>query len=333
MGTVSAEAGHAAAVRAVLAVDGGGSKTDVVLLSLDGELLARERGPGSNPQITGLAESVSVIEILVGKALARTSVELAGSSVYLAGMDLPAEITAFREAVSEAPWFREDSVVEVDLLALLRAGTSEPDAVAVVCGTGINAVGVRADGATSRFPSLGRISGDWGGGGDLGAEVLWHAVRAEDGRGPQTELRDLVLAEFSVVSVAEVFEALHFGRIPGRAVVELAPLLFTAAASGDQVAAAVVARQAEEIVTMAVTSLRRLGLIEEPVPVVLGGSVLAAGHRELLNAVERGLALRAPKAHTELVTASPVLGAGLLALEHAGAGRNALLRAEAALTG
>lgn len=322
---------NSAAVRGVLAVDGGGSKTDVVLLSLEGDLLARERGPGSNPQITGLAESIAVIDGLVCEALTSSSVELVGSSVYLAGMDLPAEIASFRNAVSELSWFDDDSVVEVDLLALLRAGTSEPNAVAVVCGTGINAVGVRADGATSRFPSLGRISGDWGGGGDLGAEVLWHAVRAEDGRGPGTELRDLILAQFSVSSVSEVVEALHFDRIPDRAVVELTPLLFTAAASGDQVASELVRRQAEEIVTMAVTSLRRLGLLEEPVPVVLGGSVLAAAHPELMTAVERGLALWAPKAHTKLVTASPVLGAGLLALESVGALRGAVSRAEAAL--
>lgn len=320
-----------AAVRGVLAVDGGGSKTDVVLLSLEGDLLARERGPGSNPQITGLTESIAVIDGLVRKALTSSSVELVGSSVYLAGMDLSAEIAAFRNAVSKLSWFGDDSVVEVDLLALLRAGTSEPNAVAVVCGTGINAVGVRADGATSRFPSLGRISGDWGGGGDLGAEVLWHAVRAEDGRGPGTELRDLILAQFSVSAVSEVVEALHFDRLPDRAVVELTPLLFTAAASGDQVASKLVRRQAEEIVTMAVTSLRRLDLLEEPVPVVLGGSVLAAAHPELMTAVERGLALWAPKAHTKLVTASPVLGAGLLALEQVGASRAAVARAEAML--
>ena len=63
------------------------------------------------------------------------------------------------------------------------AGTEEPDAVAVVCGTGINCIGVRADGAHARFPALGAISGDWGGGWYLGEQALWHAARAVDGRG------------------------------------------------------------------------------------------------------------------------------------------------------
>jgi hypothetical protein len=57
-----------------------------------------------------------------------------------------------------------------------------------VCGAGINCVGTRADGRVWRFQSLGRISGDWGGGNQLGYDMLWLAVRAEDGRG-ETEVR------------------------------------------------------------------------------------------------------------------------------------------------
>jgi N-acetylglucosamine kinase-like BadF-type ATPase len=64
--------------------------------------------------------------------------------------------------------------VENDSFALLRAGTADANAVAVVCGAGINCVGTRADGKTSRFLSLGKISGDWGGGNQLGYDTLWH---------------------------------------------------------------------------------------------------------------------------------------------------------------
>ncbi|WP_285725588.1 N-acetylglucosamine kinase [Psychromicrobium xiongbiense] len=319
--------GDLTATSGVLAIDGGGSKTDVVVLSLEGALLARERGTGTNPQVIGVRESVVVLDGLVERALTRAPVTLLGSSVYLAGMDLPAEIATFRRAAAAQSWLSDASVVDVDLFALLRAGTSAPDAVAVVCGTGINAVGVRADGATSRFASLGRVSGDWGGGGDLGAEVLWHAVRAEDGRGPQTALRELVLRHCSASSVGELVQSLHFGHVPARTVTGLAPLLFEAAESGDPIAASVVDRQAEEIATMAVTSLRRLDLLDRSVPVVLGGSVLAASHPGLIGGIERALAGRAPLAHIELVTAPPILGAGLLALEHVGADGRAVARA------
>ena len=77
-------------------------------------------------------------------------------------------------------------MLDNDLFALLEAGTDSPDAVAVVCGTGVNAVGRAADGRTVRFPALGSISGDWGGGGQLGMQALSHAARAVDGRGPRS---------------------------------------------------------------------------------------------------------------------------------------------------
>ena len=66
--------------------------------------------------------------------------------------------------------------------------------------------------ATARFAALGPISGDWGGGSGLGEEALWHAARAEDGRGPATALHAAVLAGMGVATIAELTEDIHFGR-------------------------------------------------------------------------------------------------------------------------
>jgi hypothetical protein len=108
-----------------------------------------------------------------------------------------------------------------------------------VCGAGINCVGVAPDGRTARFPSLGRISGDWGGGHQLGEEALWWAVRGEDGRGPRTALQEAVSLHFGLPRVSDVTEALHFSRVPETRLTELTPLLFAVAEEGDDVAAIV----------------------------------------------------------------------------------------------
>lgn len=304
----------------VLAVDGGGSKTDVVALSANGELLARIRGAGSNLDVLGVDGSLDVIRELAQDVLAslpgRT---LLHTSIYLSGIDLPAEIEAFSQALSKEAWVGgaagAGSTVDNDLFALLRAGTNEPDAVAVVCGSGINAVGVRSDGATARFPALGVISGDWGGGGCLGRQALWHAARAEDGRGPATLLQELVPRAYGLSTVMEVIEGLHFNRLESRSVLNLTRVLFDAAERGDAVAEGDIDRQAEEIVTLVRTVLRRLELDDTQVPVVLGGSILAANHPTLMRGIGDGLRQHAPQARIELVTAPPILGAGLLALE------------------
>lgn len=313
----------------VLAVDGGGSKTDVVAIGLDGTIVGHARGPGSNPQTRGWAVAGPILDDVRARVVGDLGDrEILTTHVYLAGLDLPDEITAATEAL--AHWGADGGAPDVldnDLFALLRAGTLSPDAVAVVCGTGINAIGVRADGASARFPALGEVSGDWGGGAGIGAQALWHAIRAEDGRGPETALRDLVAGEFGAATVREVVEALHFERLPSEAVNDLAPVLFAAAEDGDRIACTVVDRQAEEIVLMADVLLRRLGLQDAPVPVVLGGSVLAAQDPRLVAGVLAGLAERAPAVQPVWVREPPVVGAALLALEAAGASSEALATA------
>lgn len=318
----------------VIAVDGGGSKTDAVLLSHDGHLLAHDRGPGSSPQVDGLESSVSTVDAVVNSVLGtRGPDELAQVHLYLSGLDFAAEISAYRAGIAPLSWAIDGTVVDNDLLALLRAGTDAPDAVAIVCGTGINAIGVRGDGVTARFPAVGAISGDWGGGGTLGAEALWHAARADDGRGPHTLLLEKVREAFGVDDLSTAIEDLHFERRSRSSVTALSPVVFAAANEGDAVAIALVQRQAEEIVAYTRVCLTRLGLADQQVPVVVGGGVARARHPLLVEGVRAGLADVAPHARLQIVEAAPILGAGLLALAASGASSEALATARAELAG
>ncbi|MET0725703.1 MAG: BadF/BadG/BcrA/BcrD ATPase family protein [Leifsonia sp.] len=320
--------------RLVVAVDGGGSKTHAVVLDLDGAVLGESTGPGASPHLIGLDASTRVIDETVRTALAAwPHATIAHTAVYLSGLDLPPEIDAFTEVFRRFPWVPDSVVVENDLFALLRSGTDEPDAVAVVCGTGINAVGIRSDGAVVRFPALGMISGDWGGGWHLGEQALWHAARAVDGRGPSTSLVDRLPRVFGLPDIAALIEELHFERIPNADLARLCPAVFAAAASGDLIAGGLVDRQAEEIVALAGASLRRLGLEDSHVPVVLGGGVLAAADDRLLSGVRSGVARVAPAARIELVRARPLVGAAALALDRAGSTAEAIGRARRALAG
>ena len=316
----------------VLTVDGGGSKTDVVLLDTEGELLSWERGAGSSPQLRGLGPSVRVIDELVRRALGgRAPARLAHAGLYLSGLDLAEEVDAFRRAVAVHDWAAGPMVADNDLHALLRAGTDATDAVAVICGTGMNAIGVRHDGAVVRFPALGPLSGDWGGGGELGDAVVWHAARAEDGRGPRTALRAMLLAAVGARSVGELIEDVHLGRRADEGFAALSPLVFAAARAGDDVAQGVVRRQADEVVAFATACIDRLDLADADIPVVFGGGVARARDPLLLEQIRAGLSMRAPRARLGVVDAPPVLGAALLALADAGAHAGALERATTSL--
>jgi N-acetylglucosamine kinase-like BadF-type ATPase len=318
----------------VIAVDGGGSKTDAVAVDLHGQVLAHSRGPASNPQTQGLRRAVAVVDELVTEVLMAAGAPHRGVGVFLAGLDLEVEVEAFREAAAHLPWATAGTpIFDNDMLALLRTGTKQTDAVAVVCGTGINCIGVRADGATARFPALGAISGDWGGGSQLGEEALWFAARAVDGRGVPTVFTHTIPAHFGLSDVQAVIEALHFGRLSYSALATLSPVVLGAADRGDAAALDILNRQAQEIVTLANAAIARLELTGTPLPVVLGGGVLAAGNAHLLGLIESGLAEVAPLARLSLVRDRPIVGAALLTLEAAGVSQEHEDAARAALVG
>ncbi|GCB49332.1 N-acetylglucosamine kinase [Streptomyces sp. NL15-2K] len=302
----------------VLAVDAGNSKTDVAVVAADGTVLATARGGGFRPPAVGVEAAVDKVAETVARAFATARVTSVDHvSACLANADFPVEEEQLAAALHARAWGTSVRVRN-DTFAVLRAGVTEPRGVAVVCGAGINCVGMRPDGRTARFPALGRISGDWGGGWGLAEEALWHAARAEDGRGAPTALARTLPAHFGLPSMYALIEALHLEHVEPTRRHELTPVLFSTAASGDRVARALVDRLADEVTTMATVALTRLDLLDEETPVLLGGGVLAARHPQLDDGVRDLLAERAPKAVPRVVTASPVLGAALLGLDRMG---------------
>lgn len=322
------DGGTAARPRLALAVDGGNSKTDVALVSEDGEVLATGRSGPFAPQREGVAAAVGVVET----ALAALGGVPAGGfghvSACLAGADLPVEEEALAREFT-ARGFGAGVVVRNDTFALLRAGASASWGVAVVCGAGVNAVGVSPTGEVARFPALGRLSGDWGGGHGLAEEALWHAARAEDGRGVPTALADLIMSHFGTGTVEELVLEIHFGRLGEGRLHELAPGVFAVAAAGDPVARSLIERQAEEVAVLAEVCLRRLGLLETATEVVLGGGLLTARDPLLTSLLDAAFALRAPRAKLVVADVPPVMGAALLALDHLSAPEPAKARLRA----
>jgi N-acetylglucosamine kinase-like BadF-type ATPase len=315
------------AAAAVLAIDGGNSKTDVALVAADGGLLATVRGGPSNHQVIGTERATKELTTLVRDVAELAGIQADGhvaehTSACLAGADLPVEEAELNRLVQSLGWSATSDVVN-DTFAVLRAGVPDDGphwGIGVVCGAGINCVGVAPDGQTTRFLSLGELSGDWGGGGELGPQALWWAVRAEDGRGPETELRPAVAAHFGLKRVEDVVIGMHLGTIDYSARHELVPLLFAVAGRGDKVARDVVLRQATEICRMVTVAARRLDLSAAPgVPVILGGSLMTARDPLLSQAIADDLAAHLPGAQICVVDVPPVVGAALLGLDRVGA--------------
>jgi len=84
----------------VVAVDGGGSKTDVVALTLDGELVGRSRGRAAARTTSGCILSRPRRHSCLRGGRRRVVVR---AGLYLSGLDLAREVSDYRRAVAGCP--------------------------------------------------------------------------------------------------------------------------------------------------------------------------------------------------------------------------------------
>jgi N-acetylglucosamine kinase-like BadF-type ATPase len=304
---------------AVLAVDGGNSKTDLALVSRGGALLALLKGPTISHQQVPIETAMDRLRSLVSDARREGGVRgpIAIGSFCVAGADFPRDVRLLRDAI-DAAGVAGRIEVRNDAFAALRAGSPSGWGVVVICGAGVNAVGVGPDGREARLAAVGDLSGDWGGGMGVGREALAAAVRARDGRGAPTRLAELVPQALGTRRPIDVTRAMYDGRMSQRRLEELAPVVFAAAADGDVVARSIVDRLADELAVMAVAIARRLRVASRDVDVVLTGGVFRTTEPGFYARLGERLAGGLPRARVRRLTARPVLGAALLGLDALG---------------
>jgi N-acetylglucosamine kinase-like BadF-type ATPase len=321
----------------LLAVDGGGSKVDAVLLTRDGRIVTAARVPNHRPDGRSPKDDLETVEVAVSEVLegagdGRGLRPVPRLGMYcLAGADLPQDDRRIMRWLSRQGW-TGDVVLRNDTFAVLRAGTERGWGVGIVCGFGTNCSAIGPDGREYRLPAIGDLSGDWGGGTDIGPAALWHAMRAKDGRGDRTSLVRLVPEHFGMRHPRQVMEAVYFERLARERLGELSPVVFGAARNGDEVARSIVDRQADEIATMAIAAIRKLHMVDLDVHVVLGGGIFHNEFSAFFERLDERLTSVVPHAKVIILKGPPVVGAALLALDHAGAPKLAYHRVRDGLT-
>ena len=316
----------------LLAVDGGASKTDAWVLVADGSVVGAARGEGSNHQFSGMDAAMDAVGAVLDAAIADAGATgrarpIARRGVFcMAGLDLPVDEERLVAAIGARGWVDSASVFN-DSFAVLRAGAPAGWGVGVVCGSGLNCVGLGPEGSVVRFPSLGELSGDLAAGGSwLGVRALGLALRSRDGRGAPTVLADAVPAHFGRVDPETVLSDVYSGALGYARLFELAKVCIEAASSGDQVASEAVDFLADEVVAMITAATTRLGVAGSQVDVVLGGGLFDSEYPGFGRRIEHRVRSVVPRAVFWYLDAAPVLGAALLALDAVGASEEAKQR-------
>lgn len=314
----------------VVGVDGGNTKTVVLVARPDGTVVGYGRGGGGDiyslPRGT---RTIPAVEHAMEAALAQAGIgvdSLAAGAFSMAGADWPEDFALIHELMAHLHYGRKLMVVN-DALGALRAGSPDGTGVVVVCGTGA-AIGARnADGRawhTSFWQGVHGAS-------QLGQKALDAVYRAELGIEEPTSLRARALHYWQrpdVEGVLHLLTALDAEASHG--VRHFAHVLLDEAAAGDAVAHRIVSEHAAALGDYALVAARKTGLQAQPFTLVLAGGVLRHPSSLLADTMVARVRAVQPAVVAVNSTFEPAVGALLLALESIDIPTDAPLRARLA---
>ena len=298
----------------VLGVDGGGSATRCVIMSTGGEALATGKAGPSNPITVGAEKALANILEAVDEASARSGVhEFMASRLGVAGTD---RSRLRQELLDEMPGSFGDTQIVSDAASALAGGTGCRPGVAVIAGTGSIAYGENTLRETARAGGWGWRLGDEGSGYTIGLNAIMAALKAHDGRAPETLLKEKIVGQLGLDGIEGIIDWVYEpGREP-RDIAYLVPLVREAEAVGDEAAALVMAEAGAELGLVANAVIRRLGL-SGGFPVSLNGGVFKQPSGYIM-AFEEVVRREAPECALIEPRLPPLLGSGLLALRAVG---------------
>ncbi len=155
----------------------------------------------------------------------------------------------------------------------LAGATPGGQGIIVIAGTGSISLGRNAQGQTARAGGWGYIFGDEGSAFDLVRRALRSALRMEEGWGPPTALRQILLDATGSRDAGEALHSFYREEWPRSRVAALAPLVETAAENGDAAAAEALAGSARELAFLAGAVREQLWTPGEPVNVAYAGGL------------------------------------------------------------
>ncbi len=292
--------------------DGGGTKTAVAYMHMNGAVLGRSLfGPlnpnGNSPDQVRQTVREAVVDM---KKMPGGLCGCAVLQVGFAGASNPSAGILLEQAIREEG-FSGELRLAGDHETMLYGAVGREGAV-LISGTGSICMGKNGWGETARCGGWGYLIGDEGSGYAIGRDILAAVARAHDGRGPNTLLSGQVFETLGISRMEELIRFVYDPATDKAKIASLAPLLISALEREDEAARAIAVRAAGELALMAATVLGRLSL--EAGVIALTGSILTQ-MPAIRQRVEEELASRYPALSCIQPRQDAAVGAAAMALE------------------
>ena len=304
------------AQHSVVGVDGGGSKTEAIILDNDLRVIGEGRSGPSNPLRVGLTSAAAAVREAIDNACAAAKIrrsDLESAEVGLAG----ARRHELRERMREMLLplgIREIEVVTDADIALYGATDGAPGLV-VIAGTGSICCGINARGKKFCAGGWGPLAGDEGAGAWIARRALRAVAYASDGRGPQTLLTEFACNYFHVSTADDLTTAIYAPTITNERIAGFGKDVVEAAKRKDPVAEQIILDGGVELGLAAVAVIRNLQMEREQFQIAVVGGVFRASGEMILKPLKAEVSKVVPRAYFAPPHFSPAVAAARMARE------------------
>ncbi len=239
-------------------VDGGGTKTAIVVVDQDGNEIVRETTTTSNAAVVGHEKATATLRALVTGVAQSAGLDLPLTGIWcgLSGSDRPEDHVKVRPGLQD---LAEDLTLTNDA-ELAMGALPHRVGVAMVSGTGSIAFGRNASGQRHRASGWGHIFGDYGSGYDVGRKALYHYSAQVDGYGPDTSLVQRLTEYWSLPEPYSIINRVYDPATTKGDIARLSRIVVDEAGKGDQVSQQILRDVAHDLATYADAVARKLEL-------------------------------------------------------------------------
>ena len=300
-----------------LGFDGGGSKTDCVVLDDQGKVMGRGAAGPSNPLRTGFDAAFRELAQAAAQGLAGAQLRPGQIHSVCAGLAGAGQRSVVRKTMLFlAHEFPEAFAhVTTDGDVALEAAVGIGPGVVLIAGTGSSVLGRNAGGDTARAGGFGRAIGDEGSAYEMGRRAVASMVRARDQMARGALLAEMIPAAFDGLAWEQLAE--RIANNPDDVFPRIFPVVVAAAQAQDATAQEILFDAALSLSTMAIAAIRRLGMQDTEFVLAKSGGVHGAA--AMLDGMLDSLVLSAaPQARIVRLETPPAVGAARLAARLAG---------------
>ena len=295
-----------------LGFDGGGTKTDCVLLNAKGDVIGEGHGGPANPLRSGYDGAFSSLRNACAETLAAAKLrpgDITGVCAGLAGAGRRSVVRRIMVFLSqEFPLALTQVATDYEIALEAAAGTGP--GVVLIAGTGSVAYGRNAAGETARAGGYGPWIGDECSAFEIGRRAVSAVARTRDMDAPVTVLTDMIPAALDCPDWDDLM--LRIMKNPDDVFPKLFPVVEAAANSEDSAAKEIMFASAIGMGNLAMIVIRRLGMKGQQFPLVKCGGVF--GHCRMLDTMlDSVLASGALRAKLSRLEISPAIGAARMA--------------------